>query len=49
MNAQDIDQAKTIDAEQFESAKSTLKSIIKSNPSEGKAYFLLGNVYLVKR
>jgi Flp pilus assembly protein TadD len=41
MNAQDIDQAKkAIDAEQFENAKSTLKSIIKSDPSEGKAYFL---------
>jgi Flp pilus assembly protein TadD len=39
MNAQDIDQAKkAIDAEQFENAKSTLKSIIKSDPSEGKAY-----------
>jgi Flp pilus assembly protein TadD len=46
MNAQDIDQAKkAIDAEQFENAKSTLKSIIKSDPSEGKAYFLLGNVF----
>jgi thioredoxin-like negative regulator of GroEL len=32
---------KAIDAEQFENAKSTLKSIIKSDPSEGKAYFLL--------
>jgi cytochrome c-type biogenesis protein CcmH/NrfG len=50
VNAQDIDQAKkAIDAEQFESAKSTLKSIIKSDPSEGKAYFLLGNVYLVQK
>jgi Flp pilus assembly protein TadD len=50
MNAQDIDQAKkAIDAEQFENAKSTLKSIIKSDPSEGKAYFLLGNVYLAQR
>jgi Flp pilus assembly protein TadD len=49
MNAQDIDQAKkAIDAEQFENAKSTLKSIIKSDPSEGKAYFLLGNVYLAQ-
>jgi hypothetical protein len=40
MNAQDIDLKKAIDAEQFENAKSTLKSIIKSDPSEGKAYFL---------
>lgn len=50
MNAQDIDQAKkAIDAEQFENAKSTLKSIIKADPSEGKAYFLLGNLYLVQK
>jgi Tfp pilus assembly protein PilF len=49
MNAQDIDQAKAIDDEQFENAKSTLKSIIKSDPSEGKAYFLLGNVYLAQK
>jgi Flp pilus assembly protein TadD len=49
-NAQDIDQAKkAIDAEQFENAKSTLKAIIKSDPSEGKAYFLLGNVYLSQK
>jgi Tfp pilus assembly protein PilF len=40
---------KKIDAEQFENAKSTLKSIIKSDPSEGKAYFLLGNVYLAQK
>lgn len=50
VNAQDIDQAKkAIDAEQFENAKSTLKSIIKSDPSEGKAYFLLGNIYLAQK
>ncbi|CAM2832651.1 Tetratricopeptide repeat-containing protein [Flavobacterium frigoris] len=50
MKAQDIDQAKkAIDAEQFENAKSTLKSIIKSDPSEGKAYFLLGNIYLSQK
>ncbi|WP_220763029.1 hypothetical protein [Flavobacterium sp. UMI-01] len=45
--AQDISQAKkAIDAEQYENAKVTLKSIVKSNPSEGEAFFLLGNVYL---
>jgi cytochrome c-type biogenesis protein CcmH/NrfG len=50
INAQDIEQAKkAIDAEQFESAKSTLKAIIKSDPSEGKAYFLLGNLYLLQK
>jgi tetratricopeptide (TPR) repeat protein len=47
--AQDINQAKTaIDAEQFEKAKSMLKSIIQSNPTNGRANFLLGNVYLVQ-
>lgn len=45
--AQDLDQAKkTIDAEQFEKAKGILKSIIKTNPDNGKAAFLLGSVYL---
>ncbi len=45
--AQDIDQAKkAIDAEQFEKAKSILKSIIQAKPENGKAAFLLGNIYL---
>lgn len=45
--AQDINQAKkAIDAEQFESAKSMLKSIIKAKPGNGVAFFTLGNVYL---
>ncbi|WP_035662537.1 tetratricopeptide repeat protein [Flavobacterium seoulense] len=47
VNAQDINEAKKqIDAEQYQKAKTSLKSIIKSNPSEGKAFFLLGNIYL---
>lgn len=47
--AQDINQAKkAIDAEQFESAKSMLKSIIKAKPSNGVAFFTLGNVYLTQ-
>ena len=47
--AQDLDQAKkTIDAEQFEKAKGILKSIIKINPDNGKATFLLGSVYLTQ-
>lgn len=46
-NAQDINQAKkAIDAEQFEKAKSLLKSIIKAKPSDGEANFVLGNIYL---
>jgi cytochrome c-type biogenesis protein CcmH/NrfG len=45
--AQDIEQArKAMDAEQYEKAKTILKSSIKSNPDEGKANFLLGNIYL---
>ena len=48
-HAQDINQAKTaIDAEQFEKAKSILKSIIQAKPSNGTASFLLGNVYLTQ-
>lgn len=48
-NAQDLNQAvKTIDAEQYESAKSILKSIIKAKPDDGKATFLLGNIYLTQ-
>ncbi|HEY4618761.1 MAG TPA: tetratricopeptide repeat protein [Flavobacterium sp.] len=48
--AQDIDQAKReIDAEKYQNAKTTLKSIIKSDPDKGLAYFLLGNVYLTQK
>lgn len=48
-NAQDISQAKkAIDAEQYENAKSMLKSIIKATPTNGRANFLLGNVYLIQ-
>jgi tetratricopeptide (TPR) repeat protein len=47
LQAQDINLAKkAIDAEQFESAKTILKSIIKAKPSDGAAFFTLGNVYL---
>lgn len=45
--AQDIDQAKkAIDAEQYEKAKSMLKSIVQAKPANGRAAFLLGNIYL---
>ena len=45
--AQDIEQAKkAVDAEQFEKAKTMLKSIVQSKPENGKATFLLGNIYL---
>ena len=47
--AQDINQAKkAIDAEQFESAKTILKSIINAKPTNGTADFYLGNVYLLQ-
>ncbi|HCQ14113.1 hypothetical protein [Flavobacterium sp.] len=46
--AQDLDQAtKAIDAEQYEKAKSMLKSIVQSK-NTGKASFLLGNIYLTQ-
>jgi tetratricopeptide (TPR) repeat protein len=45
--AQDVEQAtKIIDAEQYEKAKGLLKTIIKAKPDNGRAAFLLGNVYL---
>lgn len=45
--AQDIEQArKAIDAEQYEKAKSILKSIVQAKPANGRAAFLLGNIYL---
>ena len=47
--AQDINQAKkAIDAEQFESAKTILKSIINAKPANGTASFYLGNVYMLQ-
>eukprot|EP00388_Colpodella_angusta_P001468 GDKJ01004697.1.p1 GENE.GDKJ01004697.1~~GDKJ01004697.1.p1 ORF type:complete len:398 (+),score=30.03 GDKJ01004697.1:1076-2269(+) len=46
-NAQDLEPAKkAIDAEQFEKAKSLLKSAIQAKPTNGKSSFLLGTVYL---
>jgi Flp pilus assembly protein TadD len=47
VKAQDLEAVKkTIDAEKYESAKKSLKSIVASTPTNGKAAFLLGNVYL---
>lgn len=46
-NAQDAEQAKkAIDAEQYQKAKTILKSLIASEPNEGKNYFLMGDIYL---
>jgi tetratricopeptide (TPR) repeat protein len=47
--AQDVNQAKkAIDAEQYDKAKSMLKSILTTNPIDGRANFTLGNVYLIQ-
>jgi predicted Zn-dependent protease len=47
VHAQDVNAAKkAIDAEQFESAKKILKTILKAKPANGTASFILGNVYL---
>ena len=46
-NAQDVNSAlKSIDAEKYQDAKTTLKSLIASQPDQGKNYFLLGDVYI---
>ena len=48
--AQDVEQAKkAIDAEKYQNAKKTLKSLIAANEDEGKNYFLLGDVYLKQK
>ncbi|MGK4566018.1 tetratricopeptide repeat protein [Flavobacterium sp. 3HN19-14] len=48
--AQDINQAnKAIDAEQYEKAKTILKSLVASKPDEGKNFFILGNLYLTQK
>ncbi len=45
--AQDLDLAKKVlDAEQYEKAKSMLKTIIQAKPDNGRANFLLGTIYL---
>ncbi len=47
MNAQDVSQAaKAIDAEKYDAAKSMLKSILQSNPNDGRAAYLLGREYI---
>ena len=48
-HAQDITQArKAIDAEQYDKSKTMLKSILQTSPTDGRANFLLGNVYLIQ-
>lgn len=46
-SAQDVNEArKAVDAEQYQKAKTILKSLITSSPDEGKNYFFLGDIYL---
>ncbi len=40
------DAKKAIDAEQYEKANTTLKSLISSKPADAENYFYLGNIYL---
>lgn len=48
--AQDLSKVKNdIDAERFDNAKKTLKSLIKTNPDNGKLFFYLGDVYLAQK
>ncbi|KOS08396.1 hypothetical protein AM493_16940 [Flavobacterium akiainvivens] len=48
-HAQDAkDAKKAIDAEQYQKAKNTLKTLIASEPQEGKNYFLIGDIYLTQ-
>ena len=47
VQGQDVNLAKkAIDAEQYEKAKTMLKSMIQAKPENGKATFLLGTIYL---
>jgi Tfp pilus assembly protein PilF len=39
---------KVVDAEQYDKAKSLLKSILKTSPSDGRSNFILGNIYLTQ-
>lgn len=46
-SAQNVEEAKkAIDAEQYQKAKTVLKAIVESKPSDGRAAFLLGNIYM---
>lgn len=48
-HAQDVKEAKrAIDAEQYQKAKSILKSLIAKEPQDGRNYFLLGDIYLTQ-
>ncbi|WP_430613861.1 tetratricopeptide repeat protein [Flavobacterium sp. JP2137] len=50
VSAQDLEQAKkAINDEQFDKAKSILKSLIKSKPNDGKNFYYLGDLFLMEQ
>lgn len=50
MTAQNLGLAqKAIDAEQYEKAKTILKSLTTAEPDQGKHFFILGNLYLTQK
>lgn len=50
VSAQDLEQAKkAINDEQFDKAKSILKTLIKSKPNEGKNFYYLGDLFLMEQ
>lgn len=50
LQAQDLQQAQNaIDAEQYQKAKTILKSLINSNPDKGENFFYLADVYLIQK
>src|SRR5690554_2373140 len=50
LQAQDLQQAQNaIDAEQYQKAKTILKSLINSNPDKGENFFYLAYIYLIQK
>jgi|SRR5690554_1685741 len=50
LQAQDLQQAKNaIDAEQYQKAKTILKSLVNSNPDKGENFFYLADIYLIQK
>ncbi len=50
VSAQDLEQAKkAINDEQFDKAKSILKTLIKSKPNDGKNFYYLGDLFLMEQ
>ena len=50
LQAQDLQQAKNaIDAEQYQKAKTILKSLVNSNADRGENFFYLADIYLIQK